>query len=76
MRFEARERSDGGNELKEADRLRPEIESPRGRLAGLSRASLRITEDPDLEARTPGGRRPAERRGVRAKGNVAYLVKK
>ena len=36
--------------MKEADRLRLEIESLRSRLTRLSRASLRITENLDLEA--------------------------
>ena len=39
---------DRGDELKENDRFPREIESLRGRLSRLSRASLRITEDLDL----------------------------
>ena len=45
----ARERRQG-DESKQADRLALEIESPRSRLAGLSRASLRVTEDLGLDA--------------------------
>ena len=39
----------GGDELNDADRLLRENESLRSRLSGLSRASLRVTEDLDLD---------------------------
>ncbi len=46
---EAQKRSDGGDELKEADRYLREIESLRERLSRLSAASLRINESLDFD---------------------------